>query len=270
MMIDLVKTVSTKMKGFSQKETLAYYRDIVQRAWGQVEAADTPEVKSQKFDEVMEWTMLDRDYDQRTRRVFTGPIFVPMWWGHFDPTFHGGSVSTAGTGAPVSMPGGGGGVSLPHLPGSDFAASMVNSVQTFSGNVIGNLTDFTGKITSKTNPVPVVVSSSRSYRSGGGGGGRIAVWRSMPESSRQQLLADPDGPANRLVFSITNQYAGFVGGAVVAGGAGAGNGASGSAGRSGPSRISTPGSASGSPSNSPKGRTASRWVRSTKACSTLR
>jgi hypothetical protein len=164
MMVDLVKTLSTKMKGFSHKETLAYYRDIVQRAWGQVEAADTPEVKSQKFDEVMEWTMLDRDYDQRTRRVFTGPIFVPMWWGHYDPTFRPTPVSTGGTG-------GGGGVSLPHLPGSDFAASMVNSVQTFSGNVIGNLTDFTGKITNKTNPVPVVTSSGGSHRSSGGGGG---------------------------------------------------------------------------------------------------
>jgi hypothetical protein len=166
MTIELVKTVSNKMKGFSRNETLAYYRDIVQRAWGQVEAADTPEVKSQKYDEVMEWTMLDRNYDDRTRRVFTGgPVFVPIWWGHYDPTFLGGSVS-----APVSTPGTGGGISLPHLPGSDFAASMVNGVQNFSGNVIGNLSDFTSKITNKTNPVPVSTSSGRSYRSGGGGG----------------------------------------------------------------------------------------------------
>jgi hypothetical protein len=172
MMIDLVKTVSTKMKGFSRKETLAYYRDIVQRAWGQVEAADTPEVKGQKFDEVMEWTMLDRDYDERTRRVFTGPVFVPIWWGHYDPTYRPGPVSASGSGSPVSTSaGGGGGISLPHLPGSDFAASMVNSVQTFSGNVIGSLTDFTSKVTNKTNPVPVATSSGRSFRSGGGGGG---------------------------------------------------------------------------------------------------
>ena len=168
MMIDLVKTLSAKMKGFSRNETLAYYKDIVQRAWGQVEAADTPEVKSQKFDEVMEWTMLDRDYDDRTRRIFTNiPVFIPLWWPRFDPTYSHGPVSaplpTAGTG--------GGGISLPHLPGSDFAASMVKSVQNFSGNVIGNLGDFTSKVTTKTNPVPVVVSSGRSFRGGGGGGG---------------------------------------------------------------------------------------------------
>jgi hypothetical protein len=32
---------------FSRRETLAYYRDIMDRAWAQVEAADTPEVKGQ-------------------------------------------------------------------------------------------------------------------------------------------------------------------------------------------------------------------------------
>ncbi|NIM09393.1 MAG: hypothetical protein GTO53_09680, partial [Planctomycetales bacterium] len=56
-MVRLVKSVSKKMKGFSRRETIAYYRDIMQRAWEQVETADTPEVKSQKFDEGLEWTM---------------------------------------------------------------------------------------------------------------------------------------------------------------------------------------------------------------------
>ena len=70
MMIDLVKTLAGKMKGFSRRETVEYYKDIVQRAWAQVEAAETPEVKSEKFAETMEWTMLDKDYDDRTRRTF--------------------------------------------------------------------------------------------------------------------------------------------------------------------------------------------------------
>jgi hypothetical protein len=166
MMIDLVRSVSKKMKGFSRKETLVYYKDIVKRAWSQVETADTPEVKSEKFDEVMEWTMLDRDYDDRTRRVFGGgPVFVPIWWPRYDPTYSrgaGGRTISAPTGA------GGGNISLPHLPGSDFAASMVTGVQAFSSNVIGNLTDFTSKVTNKTNPVPVSTSKGSSFRGGGG------------------------------------------------------------------------------------------------------
>ena len=59
MMIALVKSVSEKMKGFSRKETLVYYKDIITRAWQQVETADTPDVKSQKYDEYMGWTMID-------------------------------------------------------------------------------------------------------------------------------------------------------------------------------------------------------------------
>ncbi len=163
MMVNLVKSVSQKMKGFSRKETIAYYSDIVNRAWSQVEAADTPEVKSQKYDEVMEWTMLDKDYDGRTREVFrTGPVFVPIWWPRYDPSY-----GRTAPSQPASMPSGGG-VSLPHLPGSDFAASMVHGVQDFSSSVIGNVTDFTSKITNKTNPVPVSTSSGGGGRSGGG------------------------------------------------------------------------------------------------------
>jgi hypothetical protein len=167
-MVDLVQAVAQKMKGFSRRETVAYYRDIMKRAWAEVEAANTPEVKSQKYDEVMEWTMLDRDYDQRTRRVFQGgPVYVPMWWPRYDPGFGRG----AATGMPVSTSpgGGGGGISMPTLPGSAFAASVVSGPQHFAQSVIGNVTDFTGAITNKTNPPPP--PSTSSGRSGGGGGG---------------------------------------------------------------------------------------------------
>ena len=165
MMIKLVKNVAKKMKGFSRKETVAYYKEIVNRAWVQVEASETPEVRSEKYNEVMEWTMLDKDYDDRTRDVFrTGPVFVPMWWPRYDPGYRPAAPSPA---AAPSMPSSGGSkVSMPHLPGSDFAASMVTGVQGMSAGVIGNVTDFTSGVTNKTNPVPK--TSSSSYRSGGG------------------------------------------------------------------------------------------------------
>jgi hypothetical protein len=170
MAVNLVKSVSSKMKGFSRKETVAYYRDIVKRAWAQVEAAQTPEVRSEKFDEMMEWTMLDKDYEDRTRDVFRGgPVFIPTWWHRYDPVYRG-SMSSRPT--PVGTPSAGAPqLSMPHLPGSDFAASVVNGVQNFSSGVIGNLTDFTSGITQKTNPVPVSSSrgSSSSSRSSSGG-----------------------------------------------------------------------------------------------------
>jgi hypothetical protein len=168
MMIDLVKEVSAKLKGFSRRETIAYYNDIVKRAWAQVEAAQTPEVKSAKYDEVMEWTMLDKDYNTRTQDVFrSGPVIIPYWWGRYDPVYRRAPLAPRPSLGPVSGPALGGG-SLPHLPGSDFAASIVNGVQNFSSNVIGNLSSFTEGVTNKTNPVPVVRSSGGSSRSGGG------------------------------------------------------------------------------------------------------
>lgn len=168
MMVDLVKEVSEAMKGFSHKETVEYYKNITQRAWEQVEAAETPEVQMQRFDESMDWTMLDRRYEDRTRDVFrTRPVFIPMWWGHFDPSYHPSSAAPS-----MGMPSGGGGkttISMPTLPGADFAASMVTGIQTFSSNAVGNLTNFTSAITNKTNPPPPPPKST--FRSGSGGGG---------------------------------------------------------------------------------------------------
>jgi hypothetical protein len=164
MVVNLVKSVSEKMKGFSLQETLTYYRDITKRAWEQVEAADTPEVKSQKYEEVMEWTMLDKKYGDRTQEVFRNmPVFVPTWWGHYDPSY--GQVTSKPGGSTISTGGG-----TTHVPGADFAASMATGVQSFSSKVVGNINDFTSSITSVTNPAPKV-SSTGSYKGGGGFGG---------------------------------------------------------------------------------------------------
>ena len=168
MTIALVKSVSEKLRGFSRRETLDYYKSIMEKAWAQVEAADTPEVKSQKFDEALEWTMLDKDYDDRTRRVFHGPVFVPHWWGNYDPTFRPSTTAVSSGPFPVSSQTGPR-PSSNALPGADFAAQMVTGVQTFSQKVVGNLNAFTEGVTGKTNPPP---KPSPSSSSGGGGGGR--------------------------------------------------------------------------------------------------
>jgi hypothetical protein len=164
MTIKLVKSVSEKMKGFSRKETMAFYKNIMERAWQQIAAADTPEVQSKLFDDAMEWTMLDKDYDERARRTFVGPVFVPMWWGRYDPGYGhaaGGGVQPVSVGGAVPSSRSAG------LPGADFAASMVGGVQTFSQKVIGNVGDFTSRVTNKTNPPPPP-SRSSGGRSGGG------------------------------------------------------------------------------------------------------
>ncbi len=164
-MVALVKSVAEKMKGFSRKETQDYYKNIMEQAWAQVESAQTPEVKSQAIDQNLEWTMLNRNYDQRSQRVFTGPIFLPIWWGGYDPMYRAAPTMTGA--APASLPTGGGRSSS--LPGATFAASVVGGVQTMSSKVIGNLNSFTNGVSKVTNPPPPP-STSGGYRGGGGGG----------------------------------------------------------------------------------------------------
>lgn len=156
--VTLIKAVTDKMKGFSRSETVAYYKDINRRAWAQVESANTPEVKSEKYDEYMEWTMLDRDWSGRTRDVFrTGPVFMPVWFPRYNPGggFPRGTVSTGG--------------SRPSMSGADFANSVTGGLQTFAAGVVGNISDFTNKITNITNPPPPPSTRSGGYRGGGGG-----------------------------------------------------------------------------------------------------
>jgi hypothetical protein len=169
-MVDLVKSVQKKMKGFSLKETQGYYRSIMKKAWQQVEDAETPEVRSQRFEESLEWTMLDRDFDERTERTFrTGPVYVPSWWWLYRPSYSGPRPTTSGPSvAPAAGPSGRG-VTMPTLPGADFAASLVNSVQDTASNLVSNVVSFTDGVTKTTNPPPPPSTSSRGRSSSSGG-----------------------------------------------------------------------------------------------------
>ena len=156
MTIALVKSVSEKMKGFSRKETVAYYQSIMERAWEELKKAGTPDFKGQVYDQTLEWTMLDKNYEQRSHGAFSGLYMVPVWWGRYDPGFH---PAAAPAGAPSSTGRG-------TLPGAALAASVVTGVQGFSGKVLGDVKTFTSAVTTKTNPVPI--SSGGGHSSGGG------------------------------------------------------------------------------------------------------
>lgn len=170
LMIKLIKNVGKRMKGFSHKETVAYYKSIMRKAWQQIETADTPEVRSQQYDEHMGWTMLDKDFDKRTEDVFrSGPVYVPIWWHRYDPTWSRPVRPAAAKPAAPSAGSGRSAPSLPQLPGGEFAASVVTGMQGFASDVVGNVTSFTDRITNKTNPVPKSSSSGRSWSGGSGG-----------------------------------------------------------------------------------------------------
>jgi hypothetical protein len=155
LMIDFIKSVNDKMKGFSRKETVGYYKSIVSQAWQQVQAAGTPEVKSKELEEQFDWLSMDPDYRDRMNRHYGNDyVYLPRWWGRWG---YGGGGS-AGKGPTVQMP---------KLPGADFANRMTTGLEGLAAGLVGKVDSFTGKVTDKTNPIPV---SSGGGRSSGGGG----------------------------------------------------------------------------------------------------
>lgn len=156
---DLVREVNQKMKGFHAKDTIAYYKDIVARAWKQVESADTPEIG----DENLEWMMMDEDFEQKMPQTFgSRPVLMPAWWwlyaGSRRPAASGPSVGKAAppTGAPRTV------------PGAMVAHTVVSRVEGLSNRIVTNVSDFTARVTRTTHPVPVSTSSSRGSSGGGG------------------------------------------------------------------------------------------------------
>jgi hypothetical protein len=169
--VALVKSVNSKLKGFSRKETVAYYRDIVRRAWEQVGAAETPEVRGQVFGEGLEWTMLDEDFGKRTADTFReGPILLPTWWGYYRPWAR--TVPIGGRSGGAAVPSGP--VRMPTLPGADFAASIVRGVEGTAGRIVRSVTGFTGGVTKTTNPPPKTSSRSGGWSGGSSGGSSCA------------------------------------------------------------------------------------------------
>ena len=179
MTVGLSKAVNEKMKGFSRKDSVDYYKDLVRRAWEQVESAATPEVKSQRLDDGLEWTMLDEDWSKRVGRSFGDePVILPRWWGHYRPWATtttspttprpAGSATGPRPSATSRTP------TMPTLPGAAFANTIVGGFEGLSNRVVSSVERFTSNITSITNPPPPPPKSSGGRWRGGGGGGGCA------------------------------------------------------------------------------------------------
>ncbi|MDI6739011.1 MAG: hypothetical protein QME74_01435 [Candidatus Edwardsbacteria bacterium] len=160
MMTNFIKNTNAKLKGFSRKETAAYYRQIIAQAWDMVTAAGTPELKVKTLEENNDWMMMDPNYGDRVRSHYGAGYFpMPYWWGAYGY----GRASTTPSGPQAPAPK----IEMPKLPGADLANTIVSGAEKCAAGLVGgNVQSFTGKITDVTNPVPVSTSSG-----GRGGGG---------------------------------------------------------------------------------------------------
>jgi hypothetical protein len=186
--VALIKSVNNKMRGFSRRETVAYYQDIVARAWQQVKEAETPEVKAQRFDDEFEWAMLDRDFDERTEEVFQEEdVPVPDWLERHiqdsDASRPPRPRPSAAPSArqPASARGKRAPLRLPTLPGATFANRLATQVEGMAAGLVSNVERFVSGVSRETNPPPVRKPLELGWdapkgggggrRSGGGGGG---------------------------------------------------------------------------------------------------
>ena len=177
----LILSVSKKVEGFNLKETRDYYKSICDKAWAQVEAADTPELKSKLLGDNFGWAMLQDEPEKQVESTFSGyDFYPPYWWWRVDPGYHrpyyhsspSGSYHSSdssdekrssGPSTSSSKPS-----MMPVLPGAMFARSITRSAQNLGRSLTGNMNAFKSSVKGKTNPDPVY-SSSSSHRHGGGG-----------------------------------------------------------------------------------------------------
>lgn len=181
-MQELIMGVTKKMEGFSLKETQEYYRGICEKAWKQVEDAETPELKSKLLGDNFGWAMLDEKPEKKIEETFSGyDMLPPTWWWRVDPgyrrpaaySYSSPSDSHKSSGSSGSEKRSGSSSSsspkpsaMPVLPGAMFARSITNSARGLSTAMVGDMSRFKASVRGKTNPVPI--SSSSGHSSGGG------------------------------------------------------------------------------------------------------
>jgi hypothetical protein len=137
-------TVEQKLRGYSRKDTVDYYRKIVAKAWTQVEQAGTADIASKAYDEQLLWLLLDPNHRTRTETAFQNRTFEPSplwfwyWYGyqHYHP--HPTYTPPIGTPAPTAKP--------PAIPGAEFANNIATAVEKTSSNIVLSIEKFANAI----------------------------------------------------------------------------------------------------------------------------
>ena len=97
---ELVETTAKRMEGSDLSDTVAYYRQIVQRAWREAESIPEIELRNDAVNRNLDWMMIDPNWDDRFDNWGRyGRTFHPNW----APSHSGGGVPTT-TGIPTSAP----------------------------------------------------------------------------------------------------------------------------------------------------------------------
>ena len=121
----LDKTVARKIAGYNTKETIQYYKKIVNRAWRQVQQAKTPQLKLKRLEQNLQWIMLDPEYNTKLPTILQTPDIVVI---QTDSPLH---PITTTTNQPTQT-------TLPQL-----AHQLTTQIEQTTQNIVTNIEQFT-------------------------------------------------------------------------------------------------------------------------------
>jgi len=144
----LANGVRNLIRGYSRLQTVAYYKDIVERAWKEVIEAQTPEIKLEKFNDRLEWLLVDQNFENKVRDYFRINYLIPRmylrypWYNNFiEPVYYGGETKEVNI--------------------IDLADRIASSVERVSSNIVRNVEKFSQQVArvvegEKSSPRPVM------------------------------------------------------------------------------------------------------------------
>jgi hypothetical protein len=137
-------TVEEKLKGYCRRDTVDYYRKIVDKAWGQVEGAGTAELASKAYDEQLLWLFLDPKVSDRTQTVFSNRVFEPepfwFWYWYSYRYYSPNPTYKPNIRVPAQ------GQKPPTIPGADFANNMATAIEESANNFVVSMEKFANSI----------------------------------------------------------------------------------------------------------------------------
>ena len=142
--MSLRDTVEQKIQGYSQKDTVDYYKKIVDQAWTQVQQAGTAELTSNAYNEQLLWLMLDPNQKAKTETAFQNRVFQPdplwFWWWYGYTTYHPNPTYKPNVQAPTQSG------KPPAIPGAEFANNIATTLEKTSNNFVVSIEKFANSI----------------------------------------------------------------------------------------------------------------------------
>ncbi len=134
--------VQAKMRGYHRRDTIDYYRGILNKAWGEVRRAETPELMSDAYDEQLLWLLLDERYEEKSRELFQDTVFYPRpgWWWY---QYNDGYFSTTPKGR-IQSPRES--LDLKEIPGVRFADTVASAMEQTTHRFVSDVEKFADAI----------------------------------------------------------------------------------------------------------------------------